>query len=236
MTLNLANTPRISVQALVGEGVGSVRFQVDGKTFRIENTAPYMINGDDNDTGLPNAWVPTVGQHVLRITPYSGVGASGVMGATRVITINVTSGAEPGELFKQFVNFQPDGPPVPSDYRTDIGRVFGVRKNGLTYGWSEPNEANMIDRNDPDAVDQRFDTFAEVGDRTWSIQVPNGTYSVYANCSDRRTAEGSADLREARRAAHRCAGQDGERGPGAHGNADSLSFSSRVVFREPRRD
>ena len=184
MTLNLANTPRISVQALVGEGVGSVRFQVDGKTFRIENSAPYMINGDDNDTGLPHAWTPSVGQHVLRITPYSGAGASGVMGAARVLTINVTNGAQPGELFRQFINFQPDGAPVPAGYRADIGRVFGLRKNGLTYGWSEPNEANMVDRDDLTAVDQRFDTFGEVGDRTWSIKVPNGTYSVYVNCSD----------------------------------------------------
>jgi glucose/arabinose dehydrogenase len=185
MTINLANTPHVSVQALVTETTGSVRFQVDGKTFRIENTAPFMINGDDNGSGLPIPWVPSIGTHELRITPYTGAGASGTMGPTRVITIHVTDGAQPGAtMFREFINFQPDGTPVPDGYRADIGRAYGVRKNGLTYGWSEPNEANVYDRDDPDAVDQRFDTFAELGDRTWSIKVPNGTYSVYVNATD----------------------------------------------------
>ena len=108
---------------------------------------------------------------------------------------------EPRRLLADFaatINFQPaDVGPVEFT-RADFGRPFGLRGNGLTYGWSRNLQADgdMVDRDSTRAlpgltqggnlgngespdVDERYDTFArvEVGD-TWRIQVPNGTYAV----------------------------------------------------------
>jgi hypothetical protein len=178
----LGSEPRVSVQALVAGTIGSVRFQLDGKTFGIENSAPYVINGDTN--GAPNAWTPSVGTHTLRVTAYSGAGASGTIGTTKVITFTVFAGATPGALFKEFINFQPaDAPGVPG-YRVDSGEFYGVRSNGLTYGWSADNTALAADRNAANSIDQRFDTLNELGDMDWAIKVPNGTYSVYVAAGD----------------------------------------------------
>jgi hypothetical protein len=168
----LGSEPRVSVQALVGGTVGSVRFQLDGKTFSIESSAPYVINGDTN--GAPNAWTPSVGTHTLRVTAYSGAGASGTIGTTKVITFTVNASATPGALFKEFINFQPANAPTVSGYRVDSGEVYGVRSNGLTYGWSQDNTALAVDRNAANSIDQRFDTLNELGDMDWAIKVPNG--------------------------------------------------------------
>jgi hypothetical protein len=181
-SINLSETPRISVQALVSGTVGSVRFQLDGTTIQVENSAPYFIKGDENGQG--HTWTPTVGTHTLRVTPFSGANATGTAGTSKVITFTVTNGATPGELFRTDINFQPDGVPVPAGYRADIGRLYGLRSNGLTYGWSQSNEANAVDRDAPNAIDQRFDTANALGDMDWAIKVPNGTYSVYLAAGD----------------------------------------------------
>lgn len=106
-----------------------------------------------------------------------------------------------GDDFAATINFQPDGVGPVEFTRADFGRPFGLRGNGLRYGWSRDLEeaGDMIDRdstrdlpgltvggrtgNGPASesqdVDERYDNFAsvEVGD-TWSIEVPNGTYAV----------------------------------------------------------
>jgi hypothetical protein len=100
--------------------------------------------------------------------------------------------------FSATINFQPEGVGPVEFTRADFGRPFGVRGNGLTYGWSRDLEADgaMFDRDsereliglrfggrlgngESSAVDERFDTFAraEAGDE-WSILVPDGTYAV----------------------------------------------------------
>ena len=108
---------------------------------------------------------------------------------------------EPRQLLADFsatVNFQPvDVGPVQFTH-ADFGRLFALRANGISYGWSRDLEAAgaMVDRDssrdviglsaggnigngEGASVDERFDTFASVqaGDE-WSIHVPNGTYAV----------------------------------------------------------
>ena len=39
------------------------------------------------------------------------------------------------------INFQPAGAAVPAYYKADIGAAYGMRANGLTYGWSADNTA-----------------------------------------------------------------------------------------------
>ncbi|MGB7159996.1 MAG: kelch repeat-containing protein [Tepidisphaeraceae bacterium] len=85
------------------------------------------------------------------------------------------------------INFQSESSPtVPAGYRADIGRTYGRRKNGLTYGWHGSNEFNAIDRNSPNSPDARFDDFNQfVGPQAWwSIAVPNGRYRVHLMTGD----------------------------------------------------
>jgi hypothetical protein len=102
--------------------------------------------------------------------------------------------------FAVTVNFQPPNLGNVDNTRADFGRPFGLRGNGLTYGWNR--NVPTVDRdstrdvpgltgagatvgNGPagenQAVDERFDTFAQadVGD-TWTVRVPDAsaTYAV----------------------------------------------------------
>jgi N-acetylneuraminic acid mutarotase len=98
--------------------------------------------------------------------------------------------------FSANIDFRPETSPAVEFTRSDLGRPFGLRGNGLTYGWSRDLEdvGDMIDRDSTRNVvplvdakcrcavhgrDNRYDTFAQVtpGDE-WSIEVPNGTYAV----------------------------------------------------------
>src|SRR3569833_1956907 len=85
--------------------------------------------------------------------------------------------------FGAFVNFQPAGAPVPSGYVADTGAVYGARGNGYTYGWDADNSANTRDKDSSLSLDQRYDTFDHMqqngANRSWQIEVPNGTYDVH---------------------------------------------------------
>lgn len=84
------------------------------------------------------------------------------------------------------INFQPDGAnPVPDFYRVDTGAPYGLRSNGLTYGWSADNRDGR-DRNL--LADQRYDTFHHLqkngANYSWEIALPNGQYTVRVVAGD----------------------------------------------------
>jgi glucose/arabinose dehydrogenase len=76
------------------------------------------------------------------------------------------------------INFQPAGKPVPAGYLVDSGATYAGRGNGYTYGWDQNIAGTTRDRNNPASPDQRYDTLIHMADRTWSLAVPNGTYTV----------------------------------------------------------
>ena len=66
-------------------------------------------------------------------------------------------------------------------FRGDNGLQFGLRRNGLTYGWHANNVDNVVGRTVPGApTDSPYDSFGEfVGPNSWwAIAVPNGRYRV----------------------------------------------------------
>jgi N-acetylneuraminic acid mutarotase len=84
-------------------------------------------------------------------------------------------------LFAVNIDFIPEtATTVSPNHRADIGRKYGIRSNGLKYGWHTDNEGNAKDRNSPNAPDERYDTFNEfVGPGSWwAIAVPDGRYRV----------------------------------------------------------
>lgn len=90
-TLNLATLPtrNLNVRATTTPAaVGSVRFGYDGNgSFRVENVGPYALAGDSSGDYAP--WTPSVGNHSLGATPFSGAGATGAAGASKTITFSV---------------------------------------------------------------------------------------------------------------------------------------------------
>lgn len=90
MIINLANTPDFAVRANVCDGaaVKSVRFIVNGTTFRTENTAPYAINGD-TPSGCYKKWYVSAMPYTITAVAYSGLNGTGTASAqfTRTITV-----------------------------------------------------------------------------------------------------------------------------------------------------
>ncbi|HZN69214.1 MAG TPA: PQQ-dependent sugar dehydrogenase [Tepidisphaeraceae bacterium] len=84
------------------------------------------------------------------------------------------------------INFQPPSATVPAGYLADGGAVYGSRGNGFTYGWDVAN-TSYRDRNSALSPDQRYDTLTHTqlyGNRTWSLAVSNGTYTVRVVAGD----------------------------------------------------
>jgi hypothetical protein len=83
--------PRFTMEALTTPvRVGSVVFVVDSDTPHLENSAPYTVNN-----GVPGgqlaAWHPTLGSHVVHVTPYTASAGNGEPGETKTLAFVVTN-------------------------------------------------------------------------------------------------------------------------------------------------
>jgi membrane-bound inhibitor of C-type lysozyme len=87
LTLALLPTRNLNVRADTSGSIKSVRFWLDGKMIRTENAAPWSLAGDAN--GNYAAWTPSLGNHTLVATPYTGSGATGTAGASLTVTFKV---------------------------------------------------------------------------------------------------------------------------------------------------
>ena len=85
------------------------------------------------------------------------------------------------------INFQPAGV-APAGTQTDTGQIFGLRANGLSYGWDADNTANARQRHNTRSPDALFDSFNHMqkngANRKWEIAVPNGQYQVTLAAGD----------------------------------------------------
>lgn len=68
--------------------VGSVKFLLNGNTFRVENGAPHAINGD-SPSGHFTPWMPAPGNYTVTAIPYSGSNASGTAGTSCTVTFTI---------------------------------------------------------------------------------------------------------------------------------------------------
>ena len=76
-TINIMAEPPSSFQT------GSVEFLVDGKLIRVENLPPYIAGNS------VNPWRPSLGSHIVKITPYQGMNRGGSAGVPTVVTLLV---------------------------------------------------------------------------------------------------------------------------------------------------
>jgi len=87
------------------------------------------------------------------------------------------------------VNFQLASAPVPTRYMVDSGQVFGIRPNGLSYGWSADHTDQARDRGL--AADQRLDTLIHIeAGQFWEFQLANGNYEVTVSVGDPANNDG----------------------------------------------
>jgi len=86
-----------NVRADLCAGAGSVRFRLNGREYRIENSAPFALAGDK--TGDYNKWYVSPGKYTITAIPYSGSNGSGTAGVARSVTFTiVNSGADKNDV------------------------------------------------------------------------------------------------------------------------------------------
>ncbi|HXH18180.1 MAG TPA: SprB repeat-containing protein [Chitinophagales bacterium] len=89
MTIDLDALCPFNIRAdLCHSPVGSVKFKLNGTTFRIEEFVPYALAGD-NPGGDYHSWIPQPGDYTLEATPYSAPFAQGAAGSTFTIHFTV---------------------------------------------------------------------------------------------------------------------------------------------------
>ena len=91
--LNLQTLPtqNLNIRANVTR-VGSVRFALDGNSnYNTENGSPYALASDYY------AWTPSLGQHTLTATVYSGTNASGSVTNSATVNFTVVNGSGSAE-------------------------------------------------------------------------------------------------------------------------------------------
>ncbi len=87
--LNRMPAKRIAIIANVSGRPASVRFDLDGKDgVRTENESPFALSG--NAGSVFNAWAASIGDHVLRATPFSKSNGAGNAGQSREVRFRVT--------------------------------------------------------------------------------------------------------------------------------------------------
>ncbi len=124
-------TSHLSIVATTGTGTHSVIFGLDSNSrFRDEGMAPYAIAGDNN--GDLNSWTPSLGNHTVTATPYSGSYGTGSVGSKYSISFNVTnSGSSSGG--GTLDSNVPGGPHVViSAVETSITAGHAIFVNGLS--------------------------------------------------------------------------------------------------------
>ncbi len=90
--LDALGVDEISMEAITEpQTVGSVKFLVNGKSFRTENVAPYALNGDIDGNFGP--WNFSTGKNTVTAIPYKEKKASGEKGEAMTVTITIKQGA-----------------------------------------------------------------------------------------------------------------------------------------------
>ena len=88
-SVSIASTPRINIRANVSN-TSSVVF-TEGSSSRTESAAPYAFAGDSG--GVYTPWTPAVGVYVIKATPFSASGGTGMAGRVATLTLTVTAGS-----------------------------------------------------------------------------------------------------------------------------------------------
>lgn len=70
------------------------------------------------------------------------------------------------------------------NYSQDVGREYGAREDGYVYGWSRDNTANVFERNNRAAPDERYDRGILLDGTSWEMALRKGIYRVLIVAGD----------------------------------------------------
>ncbi|HEY0455921.1 MAG TPA: hypothetical protein VGE41_06070, partial [Verrucomicrobiae bacterium] len=164
-------------------------------TFKIERaTGPgdfaQIATTGAGVTTFTDSTVMPLGSYTYRVrastgtqdSPYSGTASASIQ--TSSLFVNFTAATNNGST--PFITTNIPG------YVSDVGLVFGLRTNGLTYGWDADNTANGRFRADantnPINADIRLSTFIhlqkQVPGRVWEAAIANGAYKIIVAACD----------------------------------------------------
>jgi fibronectin type 3 domain-containing protein len=101
-------------------------------------------------------------------------------------------------LFVIQVNFTGDGSTVPPGFVDDTGLAYQLQ-NSYLFGWNQDNTKNMRDRDSSSSPNEQQDTFALMQatsnpNASWTIAVPNGTYTVSLTAGDPTSINGNYEI------------------------------------------
>jgi hypothetical protein len=88
--VDLSKGNKLNIRANPSNPVGSVRFSYDATSnYSTDGIVPYSFAGDSN--GLYKSWTPTVGNHTVVATAYSGSNATGTVVSTVTAAFTVVN-------------------------------------------------------------------------------------------------------------------------------------------------
>jgi len=121
--LNLAALPtrQLNVRANTTPGtLGSVKFEMNGAVFGVEDEGPYALARDSAGDYWP--WTPAPGTYTLTVTPYAGPKAAGAAGTPVTVTFEVVDPVAAGG--RPTVSFQDGVSPTPAYEGTRDAMIF----------------------------------------------------------------------------------------------------------------
>jgi hypothetical protein len=96
--------------------VGSIQFNLDNTTIRIENSPPYSLAGDTPQGEEYHPWTPSLGWHKLTVTPFTDPDGGGSQGKPYTIQFSVVKGPN---------KETPDGPNNKNNGTDELGLMPG---------------------------------------------------------------------------------------------------------------
>ncbi|MEM6316413.1 MAG: putative Ig domain-containing protein [Bacteroidota bacterium] len=169
-----------------------LELQVNGTV--VENSFDFPSTGSWLTWSTIATQVPlNAGQNTIRLTAIGQSGAN-----FDYLGVQSTGGNPPMANLQYKINFTDTINNSPDGWLSDIGEGYGLKTNGLTYGWVVPNTTTPVvltqyarDRGPGFAPDILRRTLQHMNhpdvadvDGAWEIELPNGDYRIAVQVGD----------------------------------------------------
>jgi RHS repeat-associated protein len=127
------------------------------------------------------------------VLPPSSAGDDGAL--ARVALTPPGDGILPDSQVLLRVNFQPEDRAIPPGFVADKGRTYGVRSNGLSYGWVDGPHTGIARGVHPFP---QYDTTMPFGSSegdAWQVALPDGNYPVVVVMGDAARLDSTNNVR-----------------------------------------
>lgn len=194
--IDLTDLPgNLSIGTDANECTASVAIAVNGSHHRVENAAPYMIDGDDDGDIFPSDLI-TEGNLSVSFKPWSEDNEGGLDGSTRTLNLTITDGR-----IKHVVSNDPDDymylsarysnpisrlKPGPSAYSPEFGDAQYTAHGGDLDEYDSPANDTYYQTVDPDGLRTTLDDWKKLHGMINQFGTPNSDVinAKYVNAYD----------------------------------------------------